>query len=143
MANYFYDLPIELQKKIYFEEHKKKNYDNLCMIELSGVTKLEWDLREWLIQDELEGDDKKYWVKNYYNKGKVKSIVKEKWDTRIDLRRFVVLDSRTFIQELRKLCKELTVPELKNICRDNNIKNYSKLNKRQLLKLTVYADDVA
>ena len=134
MANYFYDLPTELQEKIYREEHKMKNYDNICVIELKEITGGEWNTKEWLIQDELEGEDKERFLRRFWRVGRFQDIVESNYDVRINIRRLSVLEQRTLLEEWRHLynCK---VADLKTFCRDNSIKGYSKLRKNELVRL--------
>ena len=138
--NYFYNLPEELQENVYFQEHKMKLKESLFYVEIIPVDEcghryMGFGARQWYIQDELEDEDKENFLQRYWNVGKCQDILRDNYDCRINIRRHAVLDSKTWLETWKSLGRDCTVVQLKKMGKQNGVERYSKLNKKELIRL--------
>ena len=162
--NLFTDfLPDDIQDKIYQEAHKAvyvpmiNHYINNAVGYNKGKNQwIKFETKEdarmgeamftpvhgcagltvWRIQDEIEDtDSRRQFINNYWYRGRFQEIVHDNIDVRIEIRRMTVMKTSTYIETWKIMRNDLTLPQIKSLCKLNGLKGYSKLNKQRLIKL--------
>lgn len=142
MSNYFYDLPVELQERIYIEEHKIKMLEVLPSN--TGILKINDTLhhasrflKAWNVEEDLKDyfDCQVSYEIQEHRRAKLRKNIIEIYDTRIALRRGYLTHELTFIERWGQLYHHCFIFHLHDICKEYNFKYYENLNRRQLVKL--------
>tara|TARA_B110000902_G_scaffold104551_1_gene123554 strand:- start:1066 stop:1629 length:564 start_codon:yes stop_codon:yes gene_type:complete len=159
--NLFTDfLPDDIQDKIYLEAHKavyvpmiKRNIKPHYVQNSQGYTKVPGTflsqlyqyqengkcigLKAWRIQHDIEDDhERSEFIKNYWMDEVFYLEVYNNIDARINIRRLKANHTKTWLETWRDMTQgKYTVKQLKQMCKMNGLTGYSKLNRRQLIKL--------